>query len=277
MMIQRCSLILMMSLLTGFPIAKAQLIVAHRGASYDAPENTLAAFHLAWEQGADGIEGDFYLTADNKIVCIHDRDTLRTTAEKFVIKDTTLEQLRTLDAGKWKDNQWIGERIPTFEEVFATVPENGLFVIELKTGAEIVPVLSEELARLDTGKIELLIISFHAETIAACKQHLPEVRAHWLTSFKRQTPLSPWQPTAAKVAAEVRQCGADGVGMKGVREIIDAEFIEHLRQNGCDEFHVWTIDDPDDAKYFRSLGAIGITTNRPREIRAALRAELPGS
>jgi glycerophosphoryl diester phosphodiesterase len=78
--------------MNGFPILPAsffflaihlspcwsQMIVAHRGASYDAPENTLAAFKLAWQQQSDGIEGDFYLTADRQIVCIHDADTKRT-------------------------------------------------------------------------------------------------------------------------------------------------------------------------------------------------------
>ena len=274
---KRFLLVAMMTFLTGIPAAQSQVIVAHRGASHDAPENTLAAFRLAWEQESDGIEGDFYLTADRKIVCIHDKDTQRTTAKNMVVKDATLQQLRSLDAGQWKANEWIGEPIPTCEEVLATVPSHGLFVIELKTGPEIVPVLREELSRQDVSKIQLLIISFHAETIVACKQQLPEVRAHWLTSFKRQTPLSPWQPTAALVAAEVRQCGANGVGMKGDREIIDTEFIKQLKQHGCDEFHVWTIDEPEDAIYFRSLGAIGITTNRPREIGKALRNALPGS
>ena len=72
-------------------VAEAQMITAHRGASYDAPENTLASFKLAWEQGADAIEGDFYLSADKQIVCIHDADTQRTAGMKLVVERTPLK------------------------------------------------------------------------------------------------------------------------------------------------------------------------------------------
>lgn len=252
----------------------AQQIVAHRGASHDAPENTLAAFRLAWQQESDGIEGDFYLTADRQIVCIHDKDTERTTGVKLSVEDSTLEQLRSLDAGRWKNERYSGERIPTFEEVLQTVPPRRLFVIELKSKAEIVPVLASELNRLRSDAIRLLIISFDAETVRACKQQLPEVPVHWLTSFKQSTPVSAYQPTAAQIVATVRDCGADGVGMKGLTEVIDTSFIKQLKTGGCSEYHFWTIDSQPDARYFQSLGAFGITTNRPAEIRGALQDDL---
>src|SRR6187402_1705451 len=86
-------------------VAKAQNIVAHRGASYDAPENTLAAFKLAFEQGADGVEADFYLSSDGEIVCCHDKDTQRTAGVKHVINKTPLKVLRTLDVGRWKNKK----------------------------------------------------------------------------------------------------------------------------------------------------------------------------
>src|SRR5512140_286258 len=78
------------------------LIIGHRGASRDAPENTLESFRLAWEQGADGIEADFRLTADGRIVCMHDETTGRTTGVNLNIADTALKELRRLDAGLWK-------------------------------------------------------------------------------------------------------------------------------------------------------------------------------
>lgn len=67
-------------------------IVAHRGASADAPENPLAAFRLAWKQGADVIEGDFYLTKDHRIVCIHDGDTQRVAGKHLVVAESTLKR-----------------------------------------------------------------------------------------------------------------------------------------------------------------------------------------
>jgi glycerophosphoryl diester phosphodiesterase len=249
-------------------IGWSQMIVAHRGASHDAPENTLAAFRLAWEQGSDGIEGDFYLTADQQIACIHDRDTERTTGVKRIVEQSTLAQLRGLEYGGWKDPRWRGEAIPTLAEVFATVPPGKTFVIELKSKQAIVPVLSAELQRLDARAIRLLIISFDQQTVAACRQAMPQIPVHWLTSFDSEG--EGVQPTAGGIAAIVKQCGAAGVGMKGDREVIDADFIEQLTAAGCPEFHVWTIDAPDDARFFQQLGAIGITTNRPAHIRAAL-------
>ncbi len=105
--------------------ADAQLIVAHRGASYDAPENTLAAFRLAWDQDADAIEGDFYVTKDQQIACIHDKTTKRVAPQQpeLSIANSTLKELQKLDVGSWKHPQYTAERIPTLKEVLATVPE----------------------------------------------------------------------------------------------------------------------------------------------------------
>ncbi|MEM7392442.1 MAG: glycerophosphodiester phosphodiesterase family protein [Verrucomicrobiota bacterium] len=110
-----------MLLLWLFPISSFPadpIVVAHRGASKDAPENTLPAFNLAWEQGADAIEGDFHLTADDKIVCIHDRDTEEVASVKKIVRQSTLAELKRLDVGSWKGKQWADTRIPTLAEVF---------------------------------------------------------------------------------------------------------------------------------------------------------------
>ena len=251
--------------------SSGQVIVAHRGASFDAPENTIAAFELAWAQGSDGVEGDFYLTRDQQIVCIHDRGTSRTTGVNKWVEESTLAELRQLEYGSWKDKKWKGEKIPTFKDVLKSVPEGGLFVIELKSKAKIVPFLASQLKSLDAEKIRLLIISFDAATVAACHQQIPEVRAHWLTNFSKPKNLQRFQPTAETIARIVKESGAAGVGMKGNRDVIDEQFVKQLRDFGCPEFHVWTIDKKDDAAYFKKLGAYGITTNKPAligEIRA---------
>lgn len=251
---------------------QGQFITAHRGGSHAAPENTLAAFRLAWEEDADAIEADFHLTADGQIICIHDRDTERVAGVRRVVADTPLEELRTLDAGRWFDERFAGERLPTFAEVLTAVPAGKRFVVELKTGPEIVPVLAEELERLPCDRERLLIISFKADTIAACKRRFPEIRAHWLSSFKEQDD-GRWEPTADVIAETARECQADGVGLRGERRVVDGEFIASLREHGVDEFHVWTIDEADDARFFRDLGAIGITTNKPGLIRRSLETD----
>ncbi len=248
----------------------SQVIVAHRGASHDAPENTLAAFRLAWEQGADGIEADFYRTRDGQIVCIHDADTERTTGVRRRVESSTLAELRQLDAGRWKGPQWAGERIPTFAEVLQTVPEGGLFFIELKSKTPIVPLLAEELRRLDPQDRQLRIITFDKPTVGACRDQIPEVPVQWLTSFKQSQQAESSRPTAEEIAETVRRRDAEGVGMKGDRQVIDQAFIQRLQDGGCETFHVWTIDSPDDARHFQQLGAFGITTNRPAVIREAI-------
>jgi glycerophosphoryl diester phosphodiesterase len=252
---------------------EAQMITGHRGASHDAPENTLAAFELAWEQGADAIEGDFYLTADSQIVCVHDADTLRTTGVKKIVAETTLEDLRSLDAGFWKGDAFKGEKLPTFAEVLATVPQGKRFVVELKTDPSIVPFLVAEIERLKPDRASLQIIAFNADTVLACKTALPDVEAHWLTGFKKPNGNggnAAWSPTADLIAETVLRIGADGVGLQGERAVVDQGFVDSLRAQGVKEFHVWTIDKPQDAIFFRDLGAVGITTNRPAFIRGAL-------
>jgi glycerophosphoryl diester phosphodiesterase len=255
--------------------AAGQLITAHRGASHDAPENTLAAFRLAWEQAADAIEGDFRLSADGRIVCVHDADTKRVAGVNHVVVKTPLAELRALDAGRWKAERFAGERLPTFAEVLTAVPPGKRFFIEVKTGPEIVPVLGEELAAWRGDPALLTIIAFDADTIAACKRALPDIRAHWLASFKQDKATGAWRPTAKQIAATVMACGADGVGLQGQRTVIDRGFVEQLTAGGVGEFHVWTIDDPADARAFRDFGAMGITTNRPAFIRGALEETKP--
>lgn len=257
-----------MALLTA-ATGRGQLVTAHRGSSHAAPENTLAAFRVAWEEEADAIEADFHLTSDSQIVCIHDCDTERVTGIRHVVADTPLAELRRLDAGRRMHERFTGERLPTFAEVLAAVPNGKRFFIELKTGPEIVPVLAQELDRLPCDRDRLLIIAFRADTIAACKQRMPDIQAHWLTGFEQQDD-GRWQPSARDIAATVRESGADGVGIRGERCVVDREFITDLRGEGVDEFHVWTIDDPEDARHFRNLGALGITTNRPGLIRHGL-------
>ena len=262
-------------LLPSFLASAAEpMITAHRGASHDAPENTLAAFQLAWKQGADAIEGDFRLTGDSRVVCIHDADTARTCGVRLVVAETPLAQLRQLDYGHGKAAEFAGETCPTLAEVLATVPAGKRLFIELKTGPEIVPHLAREFAKSELAPAAVVLIAFDQSTVVACKKQLPAVRAHWLTAFKETTKGSgKWRPTAAVIAETVGRCGADGVGMQARPDLIDAAFVETLRSGGVGEFHVWTVDRPEDARHFVRLGAIGITTNRPSFLRAALGEE----
>ncbi len=155
-----------------------QFIVAHRGASHEAPENTLAAFRLAWVRGADAVEGDFYLTSDGKIVCIHDKTTKRVAPDQpeLTVAKSTLEQLRQMDVGHWKDAKFAGEQIPTLEEVLAIVPQRKRIFVEIKCGPEIVPELRKQLAASGLTNEQIVIIAFDRTVTQACRQSMPRYK-----------------------------------------------------------------------------------------------------
>ncbi|RMF41452.1 MAG: glycerophosphodiester phosphodiesterase, partial [Planctomycetota bacterium] len=210
-----------------------------------------------------------------QIVCIHDPDTERTGGQRLMVEQSTLEQLRGLEYGSWKDRRFAGESIPTLEDVLAIVPPGKLFVIELKSGPSIVPVLVQKLRAASFPSQQTMIISFHDDLVRACKEQLPGVKCHWLTGFKQEEATGRWSPTAAQIARTVRAVQADGVGMQARPEVIDADFIRRLRRAGVSEFHTWTVDDPALARSMQELGAFAITTNRPAVIREALFGAAP--
>ena len=250
-------------------LTAAQCIVAHRGASYDAPENTLAAFNLAWAQGADGIEADFYLSSDGQVVCIHDKDTKRTAGVKHVIAKTAYDLLRTLDVGTWKDGKYKDERMPLCAEVFATVPPGKLMVVELKVGPEIVEPVKRDLDSSSLRPEQILIISFNEDTVAECKRQMPNIRCHWLTGYKKND-AGQLKPDVCEVLDTLRRTGADGLGTQANPEHVDARFLYCLGLGGYRDFHAWTIDDLETASFYQRLGTWGITTNRPGWLREQL-------
>ncbi|MCC6680201.1 MAG: glycerophosphodiester phosphodiesterase [Phycisphaeraceae bacterium] len=239
-----------------------QQIVAHRGASFDAPENTLASFRLAWEQGADAIEGDFYLTSDGQIVCMHDKTTKRTTNADLPVAASTFEQLRALDAGSWKDPRYAGEQIPTLDEVLATVPPDKYILIEIKSGPEILPALKQSLDRAGLEPWQTRIICFKQEVITAVKQQLPELAAVWLSSYKQDEQTGAWTPTIDTVVETIQRLDADGFGSKAEDAVVDEAFVARLRQMDL-HLNAWTVDEPEQFARYQQLGFDTITTNRP--------------
>lgn len=112
-------------------LALAVDIVAHRGASYDAPENTMAATRLAWQQKADAVETDIYLGKDGKIIVFHDKTAKRTGGRDVPIADLTQAEARTLDAGSWKAPQFKGEKVPLLEEQIQSIPAGKRLLVEI--------------------------------------------------------------------------------------------------------------------------------------------------
>lgn len=251
--------------------AYGQMIVAHRGSSHEAPENTLAAFELAWQQDADAIEGDFYLTQDGEIVCIHDKTTARTAPKhpELNVAKSTLAQLRQVEVGSWKNARYSGEKIPTLKEVLATIPENKGLFLEVKCGPEITPVLKKQLEQSSLKPEQITIICFNADVVKACRKEMPQYKANWLTSYKKAKSTGNWTPEQKEVLAQIETSGATGLGSQGNAEIIDESFSKEILEAGH-ELHVWTINDSNLARYFADLGVQSITTDKPLEIRHAL-------
>jgi glycerophosphoryl diester phosphodiesterase len=245
------------------------LIVAHRGASFDAPENTLSSFKLAWEQGADAIEGDFYLTADQQIVTLHDATFKRTGGLDKKPSEMSLAEIRSLDVGAWKDSRFRNERVPTLDEVLKTVPSGKRMLIEIKCGTEIIPFLKRAIEASGVPIEQLRLICFNAEVVAESKKQIPALKAYWLTSFKAEKEGAPKHPTMDEVLDMLAKSGADGLDAKADLEVIDELFIATLRNAGH-EAHFWTVDDPATAKRLMELGADSITTNRPAFLRQAI-------
>jgi len=259
------------------PFSGAQWVVAHRGASQDAPENTLAAFRLAWEQDADAIEGDFLLTSDRQIVCFHDAGTKRLCGVKRLVAESTLAELQTLDVGSWKDKRFANEHMPNLSDVLALVPSDKKFFLEIKCGPEIVPFLPRILQESGIELERVFIISFNKNVIRAAKERMPEQQAYWLVTFhqdkqqeeQQDGQTRKWAPTVEEVIATAQEINADGVDLNANTDVVNAAFVDRCHQAGL-SVHVWTVDDLEKAIKLQKMGVDSITTNRPGYLRRGL-------
>ena len=243
----------------------APLIIAHRGASFDAPENTLAAFRLAFAQGADGIEADFRLSNDGEIICLHDATTGRTADKNRRVATQSLAQLRRLDFGEWKGAQWRGERIPTLAEVLTILPAGKKLYIEIKCGVEIIPPLRTLLATTPMAPENLRFLAFDAPLLASLKQAFPSIKSCLNVEYRRLGPACCRQPQADEILQRLAACDADGLSSHS-HPGIDRPLVERLRTAGK-ELHVWTVDLLADARHYQLLEVDSLLTNRPGFLR----------
>jgi glycerophosphoryl diester phosphodiesterase len=238
--------------------ATRPLVIAHRGASADAPENTIAAFELALEQGADGIELDVHLSADEHPVVIHDFTLERTTDGAGPVSDRSVRELKRLDAGGWRDRRFRGQRVQTLQEVLERFRNRARFWVELKGGSALYPGIEERVVSL----LEIydvvdraLVQSFDHEAIARIRAVSREIRVGALVA---QAPLD---------AALLRPGAANAIcpGAHLLTENVLAEI------RGADlECYVWTVNEPAQMDRLVGWGVNGIITDRPGVLRARL-------
>jgi glycerophosphoryl diester phosphodiesterase len=244
-------------------------IIAHRGASFNAPENTLSSFKLGYEEKADADELDIHLTKDGKIVVLHDYDTARTSGVSNRIAESSLAELRSLDVGKfgkWKGKQF-SEKIPTLEEVLQIIPEGRRLFIEIKCGSEVLPELERVLKEGRKRPEQTAIIGFGYETVKAAKKKFPGLEVSWLASADKNKKYPPLDELILKA----KEAKLDGLDLNSGFPI-DRAFVEQVHKAGL-KLYTWTVDDPRVAHAEAVAGVDGITTNRPRWLREQLAAQ----
>ena len=242
-------------------------IIAHRGASGDAPENTLSAMKLAWAQGADAIELDLWLSKDGKLVVFHDADTKRFDKRPRKVPELTWEELQQLDVGSWKGAQFKGEHIPTLESILATIPPGKRAVLEIKCGPEILPELKRVLAESGKGSNELAVITFRHDTLVESRKVFPELDHFFLHGYKKD-PATGQLPKLADMIRLAREANAQGLDLHFDWPITKS-FVDTLRLQGL-KLIAWTVNDPALANRLIEAGVDGITTDRPQLIRNEL-------
>ena len=235
--------------------------VAHRGASYLAPENTLASIQLAWELGADAAECDIMLSADKRVILFHDKNTQKLTGQNFVVNESPWEQLKPLVVIPRESNrpEYQHESIPLLKDVLATIPEDRMLVIEIKTGPEILPHLQEIIDRhWKQGSIGF--IAFDFETIRLAKERYPEIPCYYLSMFKSDL---------NKHMTAIQESGLEGVDLR--HQLIDKKLMDRCREAVLDVW-CWTVNDPQTAQKMKELGVSAITTDRPAWLKQRLLA-----
>lgn len=243
-------------------------VIAHRGASSLAPENTMAAFDLAWLEGADGVECDVRLTSDCQVVCMHDSDTGRVAGDLLVVESQTYEALSALDVGAWKGDAYRGTKIPLLSDLLAKMPPGKKLLVELKTGEEILTPLFDV---IDAAKIELkqlAIIVFDTEMVKALKTRRPELNVYWLIDVTSNW-LGRSKLKLADVLDTVIDTNVDGLGLR-CHSGINREMVKAILEADVD-LNIWTVDDASDARRYASFGVTSISTNCPRAMLDAMR------
>jgi glycerophosphoryl diester phosphodiesterase len=240
------------------------LVLAHRGASADAPENTLAAFTEAVAENADGVELDVMVCGTGEVVVCHDDTLVRLAGLDVRIDQTPLERLRSIDVGSRFDPGFRGERIPLLSEVLATLPEGMMINVELKSERANDHGLARKTAALlasDSGRHPIVVSSFSPLELARTRVYAPRARTGLL--FEPESRLLLRHGTLAYAVAntsvhpEHTQCTLASV--------------RRWHERGYAVF-TWTVDEAEEIGRLCRAGVDAIITNRPRSTLLAIQA-----
>ena len=240
------------------------LIVAHRGASHAAPENTLPAFKLAVKEKADYIEGDFWLTKDNRIVCMHDPTTKRVSSEHIDldIRRSTLKELKKIDIGAWKGKRFKGTTIPTLEEILEILPKDkGLFLEIKDERPQFLIELQAIVKSFDLSPDRLRLIAFDPQVVRNAKETFSDYKIYWLYNWYLAKETGLLSNTPEEILKITTMLPCDGLNINPF-PWIDVDFVKRLRAMNKD-FCVYNVNQFDDVLKLITLGVDAIATNYP--------------
>jgi len=234
-------------------------VVAHRGASGHAPENTLAAFRRAVELGANFIETDLQLSRDARFVAIHDDTLDRTTSGHGPVHGLALAELRELDAGSWFGPQFAGERIPTLEEILRFACESDVvFYLEIKPGGAWGLEHALVGALQDAGEaVRAVILSFEPASLAAVRRLEPTLMTGFL-----------FDQADAGVVQQAVRAGVRQLAPRG--DLVTPALVAQARRADL-QVVTWTINEPAHMRALIATGVDGIMTDYPDRLVAVLR------
>lgn len=234
------------------------LVIAHRGASSLAPENTMAAIDAALKLGVDALEIDIHLSQDGHLVVLHDDTVTRTTSGSGKVRNLTLEQLQELDAGSWFGTRFQGERIPTLRQVLEAVQDKAVLLIELK-GKDTEDPLVELVQELNLAH-QVIFQSFDLRQIEKTKQKAPDIPTLFLVrSFNNGEDLK----SAVAFMEQAEKAGASGLALR--HNLFSPQIMTLAAERNLMLF-VWTVDNKNLLQKFSRAGVQGIITNRPQDL-----------
>ncbi|MFF7752254.1 glycerophosphodiester phosphodiesterase [Streptomyces sp. NPDC007971] len=259
-------------------------VVAHRGASEDAPEHTLAAYKKAIEDGADALECDVRLTADGHLVCVHDRRVNRTSNGRGAVSALELAELATLDFGSWKTREaWRGrdeepdwEHRPEDREETSVLTLERLLELVADAGRRVELAIETKHPTRWAGQVEerllLLLKRFGLDAPVSAAASPVRIMSFSARSLHRVRAASPTMPTVylvqflsprlrdGRLPAGVRIAGPS---IRIVRN--HPGYVERLKRAGH-QVHVWTVNEPEDVDLCVELGVDALITNRPHAV-----------
>ncbi|UUV18415.1 glycerophosphodiester phosphodiesterase [Fusobacteria bacterium ZRK30] len=228
-------------------------IIAHRGASGYAPENTKASILEGLKRGCDGFEVDVQLTKDNKVVVFHDWSLERTSDGNGFLKDQTLAKLKTLDIGSWFSKEFKGEKVLTLEELLDIISKEKLLNIEIKVRHGEVNQIEEKVVEILEKKSRInsniIISSFDHRIIKRIKEIKPEIQIGLLI-------------TAGLLNIKNYISNFDLYSVHCGGEFISKINVDELKNNNI-KTYAWTVNTAEEAKTLDSFGVDGIITNYP--------------